>query len=200
MVTTRASIAFLLALAASFAARAENDTITLDGITFSAEHGGLRLIDGWGRGTPDEPFVLVEEITDDGSAILTIRNLRNWAGGTKLIGTGAGFILRKLVTNRTLRPWTSFEMELREYVELPSAYYDGLSFGQAKDRDRYVVSDRFSEVELHDEPTDHLVFFGSTIAPGETVGVQIAVTDHSPTSTFYLIQRRDAPLAELRAR
>jgi len=70
-----------------------------------------------------------------------------------------------------------------------------LSFAQATARSPAFTSDRFPGIELRDEPSDRLAFFGASVAPGETVTVEVAITDHSPTSTFYLIQRRDTPLA-----
>ena len=189
----RALIALLAALAAAPAAAA--DRIVLDGVVFTAEHGGLRLLDGWGRGARADPFVLVEEITTDGAAILTVRRPATRFGRPVAGGIGVGFVLEKIVTNRTGRPWTLFEMELREALGAPSDYWDGLSFHQSGDRTPYVTSDRFARVDLADEPADRLAFSGATIAPGETVRVRVAITDHSPVSPFFLIQRRDAPLA-----
>ena len=191
----RASLALLLVVAITSASRA--DTIVLDGVAFSAEHDGLRLVDGWGRGSRGDPFVLVEEITGDGAAILTVRDLATRFGQRAFIGTGMGFVLEKVVTNRTRRPWRIFEMELREALDQPSDYFDGLSFAQAGNRELDVASDRFARVDLHDEPADRLAFSGTTIAPGETVTVRVSVTDHSPIAAFYLIQRRDAPLAAI---
>jgi hypothetical protein len=191
----RATIALLAALASGPAAAA--DRIVLDGVVFAAEHGGLRLVDGWGRGSRDEPFVLVEEITADGAAVLTVREAATRFGRPVAGGIGVGFVLKKIVTNRTAQPWTIFEMELRQDLVAPSDYWDGLSFHQAGDRTPYVTSDRFGVVDLADEPADRLAFSAATVAPGETVVVQVAVTDHSPVSPFFLIQRRDAPLAGL---
>jgi hypothetical protein len=194
----RATIALFVALAAAPAARA--DRVVLDGVVFAAEHGGLRLVDGWGRGSRADPFVLVEEITTGGAAVLTVREAATRFGDRVDGGIGVGFVLKKIVTNRTARPWTIFEMELRQELVTPSDYWDGLSFHQAGDRAPYVTSDRFAVVDLADEPADRLAFSAATIAPGETVIVQVAVTDHSPVSPFFLIQRRDAPLAGLAPR
>jgi hypothetical protein len=190
----RATIALAAALSTAPAVGA--DRVVLDGVVFGAEHGGLRLLDGWGRGSRDEPFVLIEEITTGGAAVLTVRQATTQFGRRVAGGVGVGFVLKKIVTNRTERPWTLFEMELRQDLVEPSDYWDGLSFHQAGDRAPYVTSDRFAAVDLADEPADRLAFSEATIAPGETVVVQIAITDHSPVSPFFLIQRRDAPLAE----
>ncbi|MEO1093174.1 MAG: hypothetical protein AAFX81_21355, partial [Pseudomonadota bacterium] len=163
-----------------------------------AEHGNLRLVEGWGSGTRGDPYVVVEEIYGDGPAILTIRDPASRQGQAGRLGSaGLGFVLRKIVTNRTNRAWNVFEMELREWLELHSGYFDGLSFGQAKQRSDATGSDRYTDVEVFDEPTDRIAFVGATVAPGETVTLQITVTDHSPKSEFYLLQRRDAPMAAL---
>ncbi len=185
-----------VALLPASALAAGKGPILLDGVAFEAEHGVVRLVDGWGSGSRSDPFVLVEEIVGEGPAILTVRNLATRFGDQVFLGSGAGFVLKKVVTNGTRRPWFVFEMELREYLELPSGYFDGLSFGQANDRRYYVGSNRYGQVDLHDEPADRVAFSGTIVEPGQTVTVQVTITDHSPQSTFYLIQRRDAPLAE----
>jgi len=54
------------ALQALFAASAQAAPVTLAGLTFSDEMGGLVLHGGRGSGTTADPFVLVEEITTMG--------------------------------------------------------------------------------------------------------------------------------------
>lgn len=170
--------------------------VTLEGITFSDEEGGFTILEGRGRGHPDDPFVIVEEIYDDlRPAILTIRrvgrDLGNRVGGMPLIG----FALVKVVRNGTSRPWTSFEMELREVRSRPSPYEDGLSFAQARGDERVYRSDRFAEAYQIDEPLDAVTFSGGIVEPGDTVTMQVAITDYSPNWQFYLLQRRQVPLA-----
>ncbi|MGF1474311.1 MAG: hypothetical protein ACFB6S_01945 [Geminicoccaceae bacterium] len=173
----------------------EKQSFELEGIVISAEHGGIRLLDAWGRGSRQDPFTVVEEIHDDGPAILTIRNLDTSFGNPRYVGHTVGFVLKKIVTNRTRQPWTLFVMELREALGKESGYYDGLSFGQANSRVGYVLSDRYVTIDINDEPIDAIHFQGATINPGETVQMQIAITDHSPQTTFYLLQRRPIRLA-----
>ena len=52
----------------------------VDGLTFSDELGGVRLQRGWGSGSLDDLFVLVEEITGDGPAILIVRGMTHRFG------------------------------------------------------------------------------------------------------------------------
>ncbi len=169
--------------------------ITLAGITFSDELGGVVLQAGSGTGTVDDPFVLVEEINDDGPAILTVRGLRGRVGDLADSGRQLGFRLTKIVTNRTSRAWHSFELELREQLEQTSTYEDGLSFGQATQRQRPFTSDRYATVDMTDEPLDSVVFSDGLVAPGETVTVTVTITDYTPGEQFFLLQRREAPVA-----
>ncbi|MEK0083753.1 hypothetical protein [Benzoatithermus flavus] len=171
--------------------------VTLAGITFSDELGGVVLRGGSGRGTPSDPFVLYEDITDDGPAILVVRGLADRIGGP-LQGPGQmGFSLRKIVTNRTARVWYSFELELREDLARPSTYEDGLSFGQATAASRHFTADRFRTVQMEDEPLDAVVFTDGAVRPGETVTVSLSLTDYTPVNLFYLLQRRESPSAGL---
>ncbi len=187
-------------LLALLAGRPSAAPVTLEGITFSDEEGGFTILEGRGRGRPDDPFVIVEEIHDDRRpAILTIRGidrgLGNRLGGSPVIG----FTLVKVVRNGTARTWTSFEMELREIKSRPSPYEDGLSFAQARGAERLYRSDRFTDAFQTDEPLDAVTFTGGAVAPGETVTMQVAITDYSPNWQFYLLQRRQVPLAEVGA-
>ncbi len=174
------------------------EPVTLDGVTFSDEEGGFVILEGSGSGSSADPFVLVEEIFDDERpAILTIRGIRssfgNRLGGQPVIG----FVLVKVVRNRTGRPWSSFEMELRELKSRPSPFEDGLSFAQAAGEMRLYRSDRFRAAWQTDEPIDAVTFYDGVVRPGETVTMEIRVTDYSPNWQFYLIQRRQVPLAML---
>lgn len=193
-VRSSAAAALLLAIAT---AAAEAEPLTLDGIGFSDELGGVVLRRGWGSGTPEDPFVLVEDVTDDGPAVLVVRGLRRRLGDP-LQGSGRnGFTLTKIVTNRTARPWASFELELRERLDRPSSYGDGLSFGQATWGSRRFRADRFASASLTDEPLDAVVFADGLVLPGETVTVSVLVTDYTPVDEFFLLQRREGPVAAL---
>lgn len=171
--------------------------ITLAGITFSDELGGVVLRDGWGTGSTADPFVLVEEITDEGPAVLIVRGLKERVGDPLRVSGQSGFALRKIVTNRTGRAWAAFELELRERLEQYSTYEDGLSFGQAAWAKRNFAADRFAQVNTTDEPLDAVVFSDGMVAPGETVSVSVTITDYTPLPEFFLLQRRESPMAEL---
>lgn len=175
---------------------ASTEPVTLAGITFSDEQGGVVILGGSGRGTPDDPFVLVEEITEEGPAILTIRGLDRRPAGMSTAGA-AGFSLVKIVTNRTPRPWTVFELELREELERPSGYSDGLSFGQTFPDLAPFTADRFARVQRRDEPLDAVEFDDGLVEAGGKVRVSMLVTDFTPRPELYLLQRRDGRIAAL---
>jgi len=190
------SLAALVTLALTLG-QAGAAAVETAGLVFSDEEGGLVLRDAWGIGTPEDPITLVEDITDDGPAVVTVRGMRAAFGNRATGGHGVGFVLVKIVRNLTSRPWHSFEMEVREIMGRPSTFEDGLSFGQAMGDRRVFGSDRFVELQQTDEPLDSVVFSGATILPGEQVAVRVVVTDFSPNWQFYILQRRDAPLAGL---
>ncbi len=170
--------------------------VTLEGLTFSDEEGGFVILEGRGRGTPEDPFVLVEEIyAEERPAVLTVRGLRRGFGNRAGGDAAVGFVLVKIVRNRTSRVWTSFEMELREIKSRPSPLEDGLSFAQAAGPARLYRADRFREAWQTDEPLDAVTFYGGEVAPGDSVTFRVVITDYSPAWQFYLIQRRFVPLA-----
>lgn len=171
--------------------------ITLAGLTFSDELGGVVLHDGWGTGTTADPFVLVEEITDDGPAILVIRGMRARLSDAPTAQFQLGFVLRKIVMNSTGRDWHAFELELRDTLDRPSTYGDGLSFGQATHQGRPFAADRFGNVTMTDEPLDSVVFSDGLVRPGQQVTVTAAITDYTPLDEFFLLQRRESPIAAL---
>ena len=170
-------------------------TITLEGLAFSDELGGFVLLGGHGSGSLDDPFVLVEEITGDRPAIMTIRGL-SMAFGNRIGSHHAiGFALTKVVRNGTDQSWSAYNLELREIITAHSPYEDGLSFGQASVAGRPFASDRYSAAIEHDEPYDGVSFSGGLVRPGETAVFSFVVTDTLPKSVIFLLQKRAAPIA-----
>jgi len=191
-----AAAALALGAAASVAA----ESITLEGITFSDALGGIVLVGGWGRGTPEDPFVVVEIITDDGPGILTISGLDSSFGNRIASHHLAGFALTKIVCNGTARDWLLFDLELRERLRDHSPYEDGLSFGQGTIAGRPFLSDTFDYADEISEPFDKVSFSGGKVPPGGTVAFSVVITDSTPRPVFYLLQKREKPVAERRDR
>jgi hypothetical protein len=184
-----------LVLAERLAPAVGAEPLTLEGLTFSDELGGVEIIEGWGTGTLDDPFVLVEEITEHEPAILVVRGMRHRFGNRIRSHHDVGFALRKIVRNGTERAWSQFDLELRELIDQPSSFGDGLSFGQASEAGRPFVADRFTDYVETYEPYDAVAFFGGSVEPGETVVISVVITDTTPRHQFYLLQKRDSPLA-----
>ena len=154
------------------------------GYLFSDELGGFRLLSARGGGTPDDPVVLVEEIYDIAPATLVIRDL-NLVAGRPL---QAQLTLVKRVTNRSVRVWAAFEMELQEIKGKPSIYSDGLSFKQFDSTNKDVSSDSFTKNERDFEPYDRIQFLDGHVDPDEVGEFKITITDPTPTPEFYLVQ------------
>jgi hypothetical protein len=189
----KAGLALLLGFAQANGLAARE--LTLQGLTFSDEMGGLELLDGWGSGTLEDPIVLIERITGSGPATLTVSGM-TWRFGNRIRSHHEiGFALTKIVRNDTAEPWSIFNLELREIKEHASPFDDGLSFGQASIAGRPFRSDRFASVADIQEPYDGISFADGMIAPGEEVTVSFVVTDTTPRYDFYLLQRRDSPIS-----
>jgi len=169
--------------------------VTLAGLTFSDELGGLVIVSGRGSGSLDDPFVLVEEITARGPAILVIRGLTSDFGNR--IGSQhiTGFALTKIVRNGSGRAWRYFELELRETLDRRSPYEDGLSFGQGSNAGRPFRANAFSEVREIQEPLDAISFSGGRVDPGAAVTLSVVITESTPKPVFYLAQKHEPVLS-----
>lgn len=161
--------------------------MTSEGITFSDELGGFQILALSGSGTLDDPFVLVEEVTGDGGAVLVVRGLNGGYGNRVATRHATGFALHKIVTNGTGQDWLRYEIELREHLAASSPYEDGLSFGQASAHPP-ERSNMFASVASVDEPYDALSFIDGIVAPGESVTFTMIVTDETPPPTFLIAQ------------
>lgn len=169
--------------------------LQLEGLTFSDEMGGVEILDGWGTGTLDDPFVVVEAITGTGPATLVVRGA-TWRFGNRIRSHHEiGFAMTKIVENRTELSWPVFNLELREFMDQSSPFGDGLSFGQATEAGRPFTSDVFASNHDVGEPYDGLSFHDGMVQPGERVAMSFVVTDTTPKWEFYLLQQRDTPLA-----
>lgn len=172
--------------------------IEREGLVFSDELGGMRLLSVTGSGRKSDPFVVTEEIFGDGPAILTIRRTGAQAPQSGPIGLFDSFSLFmvKVVINASGRDWGAFDIELREEPSTPSDYRDGLSFGQMYGKERKIESDRFEGWRQLDEPIDRITFFGGEIRQGEAGRFGFLITDPTPAARFYLLQEPRLVLAQ----
>lgn len=192
--------AFLICglLSAGTAAATE---ITQEGLTFSDEGGGdegsgFTLLSVSGRGSLDDPYVIVEDVTGPRQAILTIRGLKRVGNriGTHHI---AGIAVTKIAVNRSDKVWQNYQLELREVITRHSPYEDGLSFAQNTILSDTFTASSFPNVQRIDEPQDTLGFSGKPVPPGESAQFTFLVTDMSPVERFYLVQQPLQPLSHL---
>ena len=186
-----ATLVVLLLPAAAAAA-----AFVIQGVEFSDERGGFRLLAASGRGSRADPFVLLEEIFGPGPAVLVVRGLDRLAGGKRGETRPIAIHLRKQVRNLTADVWGHFDLELREQVGLPSDYFDGLSFDQASTTPVPFASDRFQIIEPIMESFDFLRFSGGEVRPGGAANLDLVITDTSPQGIFYLIQLPKTPMVE----
>ena len=109
------SLAAFLIFGLTGAGRALATEITQEGMSFSDEEGGFTLKSVTGRGSLDDPFVVVEDVIGPRQAILVIRGMKQ-AGNR--IGTHhiAGIAVTKIVVNRSKDVWQNYQMELREVL------------------------------------------------------------------------------------
>ena len=177
----------LAAMLVPVAPRAE--VLTAGGFSFSDELGGFRLVSVSGRGTREDPIVVVEEIEDIGPAILVVRRLRRPALRQESTpGATQALFLVKIVTNRSGNVWAGFDLELQEEKDVPSIYGDGLSFDQIGRRPADLRSDRFSQKRSRFEPYDRLSFEGGHVDPQGEARFSLTITDPTPTPESYLVQ------------
>jgi hypothetical protein len=175
------------------AARAE--PVTVEGITFSDELGGFRIVGVSGRGSLDDPFILLEEVTGKEAAILTIRGLTAAFGNRVRTHHAVAFALTKVTINRSGRIWHSYQHELQEILGRDSTYGDGLSFGQAQSSPRPLSSDSFADYSIVDEPLDGLNFAGGDVRDGGRASFSLVISDNTPIDTFFLVQTQPDPIA-----
>jgi hypothetical protein len=170
--------------------------ITHEGLSFSDEGGGFTLMGVTGRGSLDDPYVIVEDVSGPRQAILIIRGLKQVGNriGTHHI---AGIAVTKVVFNRSEDVWQNYQMELREVSTRHSPYEDGLSFAQNTVIAGAFTASSFPDLQRYDEPQDTLGFSGNTVPPGGSAQFSFLITDMSPVDKFYLYQEPLQPVSEL---
>ena len=171
------------------------DTITVAGLTFSDELGGFRLLSASGSGTPDDPFVVVEEVTAPEQVVLVIRGSLEAAPGRlphNRLGSDHpfGYALRKVVINRTESVWTGYDIELQQPLGQASTQDDGLSFGEGSAYQRYAHADLFQVARVTQKPLDSVVFSVGDVPPGGRIALDFVVTDIQERPAIFVAQRR----------
>ncbi len=190
-------LASLLVCGSLWAGAALGAEITQEGLSFSDEGGGFTLLSVTGRGSLDDPYVIVEHVTGPRQAVLIIRGLKRVGNriGTHHI---SGVAVTKIVFNRSEDVWQNYQMELREVETRHSPYEDGLSFAQNTMISSAFTASSFPNLQRYDEPQDTLGFSGKAVPPGESAEFSFLITDMSPVERFYLFQEPLQPVSRLR--
>jgi hypothetical protein len=147
----------------------------------------------------DDPFVLVERMTDPNGGTLEFRvdpAFGNRIGSAHSIG----FALIKVVENATSLSWDSFEIELQSQFGIPSDYTDGLSFGQGSKAGRPFTGTGFGRTVIVDEPCDRVEFDEGRIPIRGQTTLRFVITESLPLAVAYLLQRPTKPLAQVAPR
>lgn len=194
----------ILAVCVSLTQSASAEIWSAGGYSFSDELGGFRLISVTGSGSLVDPIVIVEELVDIGQIVLVIRGEEKTSADGTMIRPPSfmSIAVTKIVRNLSGQAWAGFDMELREALDTPSPYGDGLSFDQLRTFDLPLASDSFAAWRRVDEPYDRIRFYGGYVDPGAKVRFKFYVTDPTTTRVFYLLQQphfliaRPAPGAE----
>ncbi len=165
-------------------------------LTFSEVGSGINITGGSGSGTSSgDPIVLNEELTGV-DATISIAGLPNF-GEQSNLEYRPGFFLQKVITNSTGQTWNLFDHELQETLGTPSLNGDGLSFAQGLSSARPFTSSNFLVADEITDVRDFISYSGGSVAPGETVTFNFAITDNSPIDLFYLRQRPNYRVGEV---
>ncbi|SRR6266481_7669206 len=186
---------FTLLLQAVLCLTADAASFSVNGVTFSDRLSGFVLEKVTGEGSLDDPFVVVERMTDSNGGTLSFSvepEFGNRIGSQHTIA----FAVIKVIRNVTELPWTSFEFELQSKLGPPSNYFDGLSFGQGSNAGRPFSADGFDQVTMTDEPYDRVQFDHGRIPIGGHVTLRLVISETVPLSEAYLLQRPGKPVAE----
>jgi len=169
---------------------ASADVLEAAGLTFSDELGGFRLVSISGTGTQDDPLIIVEDVlTPRPGAIVVRGQVKRSAQGDILVTPSFVSLAVVLVArNRSGQVWAGFDLELREALETPSTYTDGLSFDQIRSFGLPMDSDSFGVARRIAEPRDRVRFYGGFVDPGAVVQFVFYITDPTMAPEFYLLQ------------
>jgi hypothetical protein len=173
---------------------AQSASFSVSGVTFSDKLGGFVLERVAGHGSIEDPFVVVERMTNPEGGTLLFQ--ADPAFGNRIGSIDEiGFSLVKVVENATGHPWTSFELELQSKLGIPSDNLDNLSFGQGSTAGRPFTATGFSQVTIVDEPFDRVEYENGNVPAGERLTMRIVISQPASMHEAYLAQRPGRPVA-----
>ena len=138
-----------------------------------------------GHGHRHEPMILSWSSRSCLTVCRAVLVIRRQTGFSKLPswkpGAGSKLIyLRKIVRNLTNRGWTGFDLELRQILDKPSRFDDGLSFNQVTRKETDVTSDRFERHYRRFEPRDSIRFEQGHVDNGAQLTLRLPISDTYP--------------------
>jgi hypothetical protein len=157
--------------------------------SFSDELGGFHITGVSGRGTHNDPIVIMEELNSATPVTLTIRTTRPIRAFDASGDYANGILYMRIqMLNNSGQAWIEFEFELQEILGQPSVFGDGLSFDQRSKNPTTIASSNFTEFDRDFEPYDRLLFRNGKIDPLKSAEFDFLITDYTPRWTFYLVQ------------
>jgi len=189
-VVSRSRIHALLAALvawAGFAHAASAEVLEAAGLTFSDELGGFRLVSISGTGTQDDPLIIVEDVLTPRPGAIVVRGQvnRSAQGDVLVTPSYVSLAVVLVVRNRSGQAWAGFDLELREALDTPSTYTDGLSFDQIRSFGLPMDSDSFGVARRIAEPRDRVRFYGGFVDPGAAAQFVFYVTDPTMAPEFF---------------
>ena len=186
-------VGLILILSASVGSElrsARSEQISAGGFSFSDELCGFRLVSASGNGTIIKPFIIVEEFLDIFPAILVIRRQVVSIDQERRppIAQRGIIYVTKIVLNLSNKVWRGFDLELRQDLNKPSSFGDGLSFDQIMRRSSDITADKFDKHYRIFEPRDKICFEQGYVDPGKRLRLTLPISDTTPVSKFYLTQ------------
>lgn len=159
---------------------------TTVGITSGA--GTVGILNTAPTGTQAAPWTLVETISTVSPFVVRFSNPQTEPVGptSSISGYTYGKWLSLTITNNTASAWSSFDFELQSVLGTPSVDGDGLSFAQGAGLP--YTSNRFSTLQRTEDSRDFLNFSGGTVAIGQAVTFNFAITDNQLRNQFWLVQ------------
>jgi hypothetical protein len=170
-------------------------SISVRGVSFSDELGGFVLERVSGRGSINDPFVVVERLTNVDGATLVFR-ASPAAGNSIGSADRIGFALVKVIKNATGHDWSSLEVELESKLGIPSDHTDELSFGQGPTAGRPFTASTFAHVTLIDEPFDRIEYDDGNVPAGSQVTLRFVISQPASLHEAFVAQRPGRPVAE----
>ena len=158
-------------------------------VSLTSGSGTVGTLNTAPAGTQAAPWTLAETITAIVPLVINFTNPQTEpVGPTNSTGTGHSYgkWISVTITNNSSSAWSSFDLELQSVLGTPSVDGDGLSFAQGASLP--FTSNRYSNLQRTEDVRDFLNFNGGSVAIGQTVTFNFAITDNTLRNGFWLVQ------------